>query len=107
MVLLRCNLLRASFLHLIKDTDSMTFCRDMQLRFFKVKALLNNACIIIVILHNNKNSYYNNINGGVVCSLLPCQNFHTNNSAVIDSTRARQDRTIHSFHNEHSELCSS
>ena len=42
MLLLRCNSFRASFLYLIKDTDSMY--RDMQLRyFFRVKTLLNNA----------------------------------------------------------------
>ena len=38
---LRRNFFRASFLHLIKDTDIA--CRDMQLRFFKVKTLLNDA----------------------------------------------------------------
>ena len=38
MMLLKYNFFKASFAHLIKDTDSM------QLRFFfKVKALLNNA----------------------------------------------------------------
>ena len=49
MVLLRCNIFRASYVHLIKDTDSM-YCRDMQVRFLKVKTLLNNAFKIPFIL---------------------------------------------------------
>ena len=36
-------LFRVSFLHLIKDTDSCMTFRAMQLRFFKVETLLNNA----------------------------------------------------------------
>ena len=40
MMLLKYNFFRASFLHLPK---TLIACRDMQLKFFKVKTLLNNA----------------------------------------------------------------
>ena len=51
MVLLRCNIFRASYVHLIKDTDTGSmYCRDMQVRFLKVKTLLNNAFKIPFIL---------------------------------------------------------
>ena len=39
MMLLKYKIVRASFLHLVKDTD-----RAMQLRLFKVETLLNNSC---------------------------------------------------------------
>ena len=40
MVVLRCNFFRASFLHVIKDTESM---KGQAAQIFEVKTLLNNA----------------------------------------------------------------
>ena len=45
---------RHYFVHLIKDTDSMY--RDIQLRLFKVKTLLNNAFKLV---------FYSQVNRGV------------------------------------------
>ena len=44
MVLLRCSF---SGLHFYTLSKTLIACRDMQLRFFKVKTLLNNACKLL------------------------------------------------------------
>ena len=48
MILLKCKFFRASLLHFIKDTYSMYTDMQLNLCFFKVETLLNDAFKLLV-----------------------------------------------------------